>query len=230
MASHDRLRVLLVEDERDLREEVVAALNDLGFQSEGCADASQLYSKLAHAPDPWDIVVLDIGLPDEDGLTVARTLRRDTNLGIVMFTARGEVSQRVMGLEGGADAYMVKPVDLRELAATLRGVARRLTPAKPPCWRLEDNDWFLSAPNSKTVELTAPERTCLGLLLSRAGVEVSREALVTALAGKAVAAYDPHRLDMLVHRLRAKVSAATGLTLPVKAVRGAGYVFVMGEK
>lgn len=120
------LRIVVVEDNKALRQAVVTGLNALGHDARGARDGAELDRELMVAPA--DIVVLDIGLgPNrEDGFAIAARLRRTVRCGIVMVTARGELDARVRGLEEGADAYMVKPIDFAELSAVMRSVMRRL--------------------------------------------------------------------------------------------------------
>lgn len=122
--STDKLRVFLVEDTDDLREEIVFGLNALGLEVSGFADANALYR--AMAVKPCNIVVIDVGLPGEDGFSIAAHLRDNHALGIVFLTARAALDDRLHGLGLGADNYLVKPIDVRELAATLFALGRRL--------------------------------------------------------------------------------------------------------
>ncbi|MBF0181542.1 MAG: response regulator [Magnetococcales bacterium] len=120
------LRVIVVEDHAALRQSIVTALNALGHQARGAEDGAALDRELVLAPA--DIVVLDIGLGRfrENGFSIAARLRNHVRCGIVMVTARGELDARIRGLEEGADAYLVKPIDFNELSAVMRSVARRM--------------------------------------------------------------------------------------------------------
>lgn len=233
------IRVFVVEDDVDLREELVAGLGDFGFAAHGFADAIGLYRGLLQSQ--CDIVVLDIGLPHEDGFAVAASLRAIGAIGIVFITGRSAIEDRVRGLMGGGDAYLVKPVDLRELVATLVSVRRRMVaalamptehqPVPRPvgqCWSLLSGGWALLAPSGVSVTLTASERALLQCLFSQTDGVVSRETLVAAL-GHRVDYYLSHRLDMLVSRLRRKVSQEAGCTLPLRAVRGRGFILSLRE-
>lgn len=122
----DRLRIFLVEDTADLREEIVFGLSAMNFDVSGFGDSAGLYRALA--VKRCDIVVIDIGLPGEDGFSIARHLRKNPAFGLVFLTAHTTLDDRLHGFGSGADAYLVKPIDMRELAATLRVVERRLRP------------------------------------------------------------------------------------------------------
>ena len=230
------ISVFVVEDEFDLREEVVSSLTRNGFAASGFPGSRELYRALMQGS--CDVVVLDIGLPGEDGLSIMHHLRATTQVGIVMFTARSRTDDRVQALRAGADAYLTKPVDLDELAATLISVVRRLhaPPASdsgPPSpvnhsaanWRLSPDYWFLIAPNGVQVTLSAAERILLEALFRELAAIVSRESLVLAMG------YHPdevlsNRLDMTVSRLRRKVLEQTGLSLPLRSLRGVGFTML----
>ncbi|WP_240531328.1 response regulator transcription factor [Variovorax boronicumulans] len=127
-ASSNKLSVYLVEDENDIREALVYSLNQMNFVVTGFADATSFYRAFAVAR--CDIAVLDVGLPGEDGFTIAGHLRSASNVGIVLATARAGSSDRIQGMRAGADAYLVKPMHPEELAATLEAVGRRLSPPR----------------------------------------------------------------------------------------------------
>ena len=124
------LRVSLIEDDADLREEMVYRLGEVGFETRGFRDGPEFYR--AQVSAPCDVAVIDVGLPGEDGFTIAAHLRSSSSVGIVMLTARGALQDRLHGLQQGADAYLVKPVQLLELSAILQSLGRRLAPGRPP--------------------------------------------------------------------------------------------------
>jgi DNA-binding response OmpR family regulator len=220
------IRVIVVEDDDDLREDIIVPmLRDHGFETIGLATAAELFARLKSF-DPA-VIVLDVGLPDDSGFAVARRLRRESAVGIVMLTGLREEPDQVRGLANGADAYLAKPVSQHLLIATLRSVVRRLMPATSPSafpWQLEAEGWRLVTPNDKSVDLTAMERTVMMRLLASIGTPVPRETLISDLAFGQADDFDPHRLDMVVHRLRRRVAAVSEMALPLRAVRGLGYV------
>lgn len=173
-------------------------------------------------------MVLDVGLPNEDGFAVAASLREFANVGIIFFTGRGATEDRVRGLMEGGDAYLVKPVDLRELVATLVSVRRRMmstcevaSPEAPLV--ASGGSWSLLAPTRVVIGLTSMERSLLQYLFEHAGEVASRSSLVLTL-GHRLDYYDNHRLDVLVSRLRRKVKSEAGCVLPLRAVRGHGFI------
>ncbi len=228
-------RVVVVEDDIELRDVIlVPGLADHGFDVCGVASAEALYRHILG--NACDLVVLDVGLPNEDGFSAAAHLRTALGMkvGIVMLTGRVGGDDRVRGLEGGADAYLAKPVEVEVLAATLHSLVRRMrAEASPeaaaaatssPQWRLESDGWCVRSPTGKQVALTLAERRILSRLVANAGEPVQREDLIADLTDD-VDSFDPHRLEMIVHRLRRKVEDRSGEILPLRAVRGAGYAF-----
>ena len=235
-ADSNAIEICIVEDEIDLREELTETLQEAGFGVRGFAASRELYPALLAAP--CSIAILDIGLPGEDGFSIAARLRSLGKIGIIMLSARTNVEDRVRSLQGGADVYLTKPVDLRELLAVVSSLARRvrapeskavITAAAPPGrWSLSVDGWAAISPNAISLSLTTQERSFLLRLWECAGLAVSREDLAIALGGDPYE-YDFHRLDTLVSRLRRK-AASINLTLPLRSVRGKGYVIVPTSK
>jgi two-component system, OmpR family, response regulator PhoP len=225
IANHD-IAVCIVEDDCDLREEVVQTLLEYGFDVRGFPGSRELYFGLLQ--QPCDVAILDVGLPGEDGFSVMENLRTTASIGIIMFTARGQMTDRVRALMGGADAYLVKPVDMVELVATIVSLARRLHAAKSAAhergggWCLSDDGWLLSSPAGGSISLSGAERSFLQVLAQHVGITVSREELIRALGHHADEVLS-NRLDMLVSRLRRKVAGATSEKLPLHSVRGIGF-------
>jgi DNA-binding response OmpR family regulator len=220
--------VYLVDDDGDLREEMVLGLSRLGLDVEGFHSAAALYR--AYAARPPDIVILDIGLDGEDGLSVATHLRASRSVGIIMATARGSIDDRVNGLKTGADAYLVKPVDVRELAATVLALNQRL--ARQPViaaatvtasWALEEGGWVLSDGVGHRLRLTTSEQRFLGRLFSERGKIVERRAIVEAM-GADVYDFNYAHLDTIASRLRRRAEKSNML-IPLHAIRGQGFAF-----
>ncbi len=234
-------RLAVVEDDPEYRDAIlVPVLSRAGFQVRGMGSALELYR--AMLADPYDLVVLDVGLPDDDGFSIARHLRGlSPSIGIVMLTGRSSAADRMRGLEAGVDAYVSKPADLRELAATLRNLGNRVSaegaaaaqavePAqvRPPApgasgWRLDEGGWKILSPDGDEVVLGLAERRIMETLAATPGSPVPRDALIGLLVEN-IHDFDPHRLDMLVYRLRRKCRKQLGVELPLKAVRGVGYM------
>ena len=226
------LRVAVTEDDALLRDRILLpGLRDHGFNVEGYGDATELYRGLL--AQTFDVVILDIALPGEDGLSIASHLRRlQPGLGIVMLTGTGSRENHLRALRDGADLYLAKPVDVEIIAVTLHSLSRRLprtaTEALPEAtgtWRLLSDGWCLEPPAGRIIALTTPERSLLGLLDRNRGQTVERERLIDALTDDA-SDFDPHRLEALVHRVRRKAAAAApdAAPLPLLSVRGKGYV------
>lgn len=220
-------RLAIVEDDEELREKIMLpALGRAGFEVTGVATALQLYRMWAGLT--FDLVLLDIGLPDDDGVEIARHLRDlSPSLGIVVYTGHGHVRDRMRGLRAGVDAYLVKPLDMDEVAETLRNIYRRLQGSRSAIngsgWVLDRQGWCLQAPCGVEIVLNGGERQVLRMLVANRGEPVSRETLIAGMTGD-VEGFDPHRLEMLVYRLRKKCSDATQEPLPLRAVRGIGYI------
>ncbi|MCH4591028.1 response regulator transcription factor [Achromobacter xylosoxidans] len=217
----------LLEDDADFREELALGLGGYGFRvAFACDNAAAFYRRLQE--QPCDIVILDAHLPGEDGFSVATRLRALSPVGIVMLTGRSALEDRVRGLEGGADVYMTKPVDLLELSSVIRSLARRMRLAKAPrpvdaeTRAAADTSWSLQ--DGASLHLSAQERTFLMALMDAAGSAVSRQALAELFLPDSPGGFELRRIDVLVSRLRAKAQSA-GLKLPVLSVRGQGYVF-----
>lgn len=234
-------RVAVLEDDRRLRDEIlVPGLHQFGFDAVGVGRAAELYRRML--AERFDLAVLDLGLPDEDGLSVARHLRRCSDIGIVVLTGRCAENDEIRALTAGVDIYLRKPAGVALLAASLRSVGRRLHGGAPACamaaqsdasvvrvqadaWRLATDDWHLLTPADLCIPLSASERCVLRRLFAAAGAAVTRETLIAALDGDD-AAFDPHRLDMLIYRLRRKAKGLGVPVLPLVTVRGSGYAFV----
>lgn len=221
-------KIIVVEDDADLRDQVVTYLSMSGFDTVGVGTAADLYRRMA--VEHFTILVLDLRLPDEDGLSIAAHVQTHGNLGIIMVTARGDIEDRLRGREAGADVYLTKPVDLRELVAAVKSLERRLKPAvEPPAspaaphWRLDRNSFSLTAPNGRAVPLTANEVALLNRLSSPCGVTVPRGDLLAVLG------HDPddpsnRNLDAALRRLRLKVERDAGVSLPIRTVHSIGYL------
>ncbi|MCU4122398.1 response regulator transcription factor [Variovorax sp. N23] len=224
------LRVYLVEDDEDLREEMVLHLARAGFEVQGLADAPAFYK--AHALARCDVAVLDIGLEGENGLSIAAQLRASGPFGVVMASARGAVQDRIDALQQGADVYMVKPIHIEELVATIRMLGSRVRavapplnpPAAAPGWLLKEGDWLLCDPAGRQLKLTTIERAFTAQLFQAEGAVVSRDQLIESIGGNPQE-FDPKRLDVVASRLRRKAGQA-GLSLPLHTVRGEGFQFV----
>jgi two-component system, OmpR family, response regulator PhoP len=219
--------VYLVDDDEGYREEMALGLSRLGLDVHAFHGAAALYR--AYAARPSDIVILDICLEGEDGLSIAAHLRATRSVGIIMATGRSSVDDRIKGLERGADVYLVKPVDVRELAATVAALNQRLTrqratlPLAIPRWTIEEGGWVLCDGVGHRLRLTTSEQRFLGRLFQERGKTVERRALVEAI-GADVYEFDYSHLDTLVSRLRRRAERSNML-IPLHAIRGLGFAF-----
>jgi two-component system, OmpR family, response regulator len=219
-------RVLVVEDSDAIRAAVLSALRDAGHVVEGAADGSGIERQLdAFRPD---LVVLDVMLPGRDGFTLLDVVRRRTDAGVVMLTARDGVNDRLRGLTAGADDYVVKPFVLAELVARVAAVLRRLgrAPSTVEVGDLVlDADSGIAVRGGHTLDLTATELRLLRYLAAQRGRVVSKTQILTAVWG--YDAYDPNLVEVHVSALRRKLEAHGPRLL--HTVRGLGYVLREGS-
>lgn len=228
-----RSRVALLEDNVELREEILArGLRNYGFDVVGVGESKYLF--LAMLTQSFDAVVIDVGLPRESGLDVARQLREVSPVGIVILTSNRRKETRLTALMESADAFLSKPVEVDVLAATLHSVMRRIaraapdTARRPPAWRLGQGDWSLQSPSGACIPLTANERMVMRALIQAGGEPVTREALFGSIDDDP-GRFDGHRLDMMMHRLRGKASKLSGEALPIQTTRGVGYAVILDD-
>ena len=196
--------------------------------------------------DPPAIVLLDLGLPGEDGFAIARQLREHWHCGLVIVTGRGDAVDKVVGLEMGADDYVTKPFDLRELLARIKAVLRRVVPVEAIAssapadvdtaaplrrslhfagWQLDTAARRLTSPAGQDVALSAGEFDLLCALAEHAGRVLSRDFLLEHTRGREAGPFD-RTIDVQVGRLRKKLEADVDDPQIIKSVRGAGYILV----
>ncbi|MBF0515987.1 MAG: response regulator transcription factor [Nitrospirae bacterium] len=221
--SAEALHVIVVEDDEQLCDIMVTGLTYLGFGVVGVGDGKALDAAAAQTPP--DVVVLDLGLPGEDGIEIINRLRRTSDCGVVVVTARGRLDDRLKGLRQGADHYFVKPVDLRELAAVITNLGQRLAPPRAK-WIFIEKKSQLVTPNAVAVSLTSNECIVLSLFAANPGINIQRRRFFEKLDY-----LDDHssnlRLEALFSRLRSKVHEADpGCRLPVAARHSQGYAFL----
>lgn len=218
------MKIAVVEDHPELREELVYFLDKCGHRSYGLSNGIELERSLSH--EKPELVLLDIGLPGEDGISLARKLSEVPGLNIVMVTARSSAEDRIQSYEAGADTYLIKPVNYRELDAVIQRVAMRLRADSDDVigWLLVPRERVMTAPNGVKAPLTMTETRVLAAIISRNDRMASRQQLIEAL-GVDFLAYDDRRIEVGISRLRKKVLEITGLQLPLKACRNLGYSF-----
>jgi len=218
--------ILLIEDDRRLAEMVSEYLGEAGFSVSIAPDGRSGLARLAAAP--YDALVLDLMLPDVDGLEVCRQLRAFSDVPVLMLTARGDAMDRVVGLEIGADDYLPKPFEPRELLARLRAILRRRDrgPSRALRFgRLEiDRDARCVRVDGAERGLTGHQFALLVALAERAGRVLSRDTLMDLVKGEELEAFD-RSIDVHVSRIRAAIEDDPKRPRRLLTVRGAGYVF-----
>jgi two-component system, OmpR family, phosphate regulon response regulator OmpR len=224
-------RILLIEDDPRLAEMVAEYLGGAGFQVAVSAEGRAGLDRLAR--EPYDGLVLDLMLPDMDGLEVCRQLRAKFDIPVLMLTARGDAADRIVGLELGADDYLPKPFQPRELLARLRAILRRArSKGRTPLLRfgrLEiDRDSRAVRVDGSERALTSYQFALLVALAENAGRVLSREALMDLVKGEPLEAFD-RSIDVHVSRIRAAIEADPKKPRRIVTVRGAGYVFAKAQ-
>jgi DNA-binding response OmpR family regulator len=223
-------RILLIEDDVRLAGMVAEYLGEAGYRVTHVALGRAGLERLAK--DPHDAVLLDLSLPDIDGLDVCRQLRERFDVPVLMLTARGEPADRVVGLELGADDYLPKPFEPRELLARLRASLRRGRSAGTALLRfgrLEiDRDARAVRVDGAQKKVTAYQFALLAALAENAGRVLSREALMDLLKGTPLDAFD-RSIDVHVSRLRQVIEDDAKKPKRIITVRGGGYVFARAQ-
>ena len=217
--------IAALDDEADILELLRINLQKAGYRFEGFQEAEDLYRYLAR--EKPSLILLDLMLPDTDGLEVCRQIRKSDELAkvpIIMLTARGDESDKVVGLELGADDYMTKPFSVKELVARIHAVLRRpgggeATKRISVGALVIDLDKFEVAAEGLKVDLTATEFRILQLLASRKGRVFTRDQILDFLWGNEKAVVD-RTVDVHIRNLREKLGAAASL---IKNIRGVGY-------
>jgi len=228
--------ILVVDDDREIRDLVARYLSKHGLRVRAAADGREMRQAL----DDWsiDLIVLDLMLPGEDGLSLCRRLRVDSNIPVIMLTAMGEETDRIVGLEMGADDYVAKPFNPRELVARIKAVLRRAEggqAARPggagrpgilvfAGWRFDLDRRELVSPQDVLVALSAGEYELLAAFITHPRRVLSRDQLLDLARGREAQPFD-RAIDVQVSRLRRKIEADPANPLLIKTVRGGGYVF-----
>lgn len=229
-----RAHIVIVDDEQRIRAMLTRYFEDEGFRVGAVGTARDLRDYVAaHHPD---LVLLDLNLPDDDGITLARELRNGSGMGIIIVTGRADDVDRIVGLEVGADDYIIKPFNLRELLARVKSLLRRLQPVHISGggdggavqvfdgWRLDRQQRRLYDPTDREVSLTTGEYDMLCALMDNAGRVLTRDFLLDQTKGRSWEAYD-RTIDTQISRLRRKIEDDVDHPLRIKSVRGVGYIF-----
>ena len=236
--------IVVVDDEADIRETVHDYLDLKGYRVSCVESGAELRALLAE--EEVDLVLLDIAMPEEDGLSIARYLAANHDIAVVMLTAAGDVVDRIIGLEMGADDYMAKPVDLRELLARIKAVlrrgarrdteapandngqAQRQAPVKFGQCELDVEAHRLIDAEGNDIAITAMEFDLLKAFAERPNRVLSRDQLLDLAHNRDWEPFD-RSIDIRIARLRRKVEPDPAKPQVIKTVRGAGYMFAAGR-
>lgn len=224
--------ILVVDDDREIRDLLSRFLRKHGFRVTAAAEGREMRKVLESGK--FDLVVLDLMLPGEDGLSLCRWLRSTSPVPVIMLTAVGEETDRIIGLEMGADDYLAKPFNPRELLARIRAVLRR-SEGLPKAearkgilqfdgWRLDADRRELYRPDNELVPLTSGEYDLLAALVERAQRVLTRDQLLDLTRGRNTVPFD-RSIDVQISRLRRKIEVDPREPARIKTVRGGGYVF-----
>ena len=223
--------VLVVDDDREIRDLLGRFLSKHGYRVTGAQDGKEMRRALGD----WniDLVILDLMLPGEDGLSLCRDLRAKSQIPVIMLTMMGEETDRIIGLEMGADDYLPKPFNPRELLARMKAVLRRApsirATGKPNAlrfadWTLDMGRRRLESPGGLLVDLSAGEFDLLVALAEHPQRVLNRDQLLDLTHGRAEAPFD-RSIDMQISRLRRKIEIDHKQPELIKTVRGGGYMF-----
>jgi len=230
----DNGHILIVDDQREICDLVQEYLSGEGYRVSIAHDGAGMRRVMAQSP--VDLVILDLMLPGEDGLTLARSLRQESSIGIIILTGRGETVDRIIGLEMGADDYLPKPFHLRELLARVKSVLRRAsnrtTEQQAPSrlrarfagWNLDLSSRELWSPAGTEVRLTTGEFDLLAAFVNNANQVLTRDRLLDLARNREAGPFD-RTIDVQVGRLRRKLEDDPQRPTMIKTVRGSGYIF-----
>lgn len=233
--ENSHFHILVCDDELDVREMVQEYLSKRGFKVSMASSSDELRTVMS--VNTIDLIILDINMPREDGLTTLRSLRIDNQTPVVMLTAAGEVVDRIIGLEMGADDYLGKPVDLRELEARIKAVLRRKQTAEPQKAGTEKTgianfgDFVLDieaakmhGPDGDEVALTAMEFNLLKAFAENKGRVLNRDQILEQAHDRTWDPFD-RSIDIRISRLRRKIEKNPEKPAIIKTVRGIGYIY-----
>src|SRR3954462_3576139 len=232
---NDTAHILVVDDQNDICEVVQDYLVGEGYRVSTANDGTAMRRIIAQSA--VDLVILDLMLPGEDGLTLAQALRGESSVGIIILTGRGETVDRIIGLEMGADDYLPKPFHLRELLARVKSVLRRVHSrsgeATSPAgrsrvrfggWNLDLSSRELMSPSGEEVRLTTGEFDLLAAFVNNANQVLTRDRLLDLARNREAGPFD-RTIDVQVGRLRRKLEDDPQNPSLIKTVRGTGYIF-----
>ncbi len=228
--------MIIVEDDNPTLKALVKYLTIQGYEVTGVSAAGECYKHIL--TEPFEVAILDIGLPDQSGLVLAEYIRKNTNMRIIILSGRITTDDQLTGHKAGADIYLTKPFSFRLLSAAIETLFSRIVefPSIPPqvagelelplskTWRLKKSTWCMQSPEGVDFKLTNKELLFMTMLTSNHGSVVTRSELLKKL-GYFNDEFGNHSLQSLVNRLRRKI-IANNTEFPVQAAHGIGYVFL----
>jgi two-component system, OmpR family, response regulator len=230
------MHILAVDDDEPIRELLTTYLTSEGYRVTAAADAAG--ARRVIAADPIDLMVLDLRLPDDDGLNLVRELRKESKLPVIILSSKDQDVDRIIGLELGADDYLTKPFNPRELLARIKAVLRRVVTEAPPPrpvdelravvqfanWELDMTAQRLRSADGREVDLTKAEYGLLAAFVKRPQRVLTRDQLLDLTRADGAEVFD-RSIDVLILRLRRKIETNPKEPRIIKTERGAGYVF-----
>ena len=230
--------ILVVDDEEEMRDIVRTLLELNGFEVIEAKNASEMYEEIAK--NTFSLIVLDIGLPESDGLTAMKKMRVNYDVPIVLLTGKGDIIDKVLGLELGADDYITKPFHSHELIARIKSVLRRSSPKNITDstddiqstiyfngWRLDTNSRDLFNPQKENIMITGHEYSILLALIRASGRPLTREQLLDSVGnGRHDHSSFDRSLDVMVAKLRKKLGDNPKTPNFIRTVRNSGYMFI----
>jgi DNA-binding response OmpR family regulator len=232
-------RVIIAEDDLPIRNCIVKYLTFIGYEVTGVGSALEFYQNLAMYS--YQVAILDIGLPDQSGIALCEYLRNNTDLRIIMLTGHATIEDKLAGYNSGADIYLVKPVDFRELSASISNLLRRcdivlqtsqqqlraseakfVSVKNKKLWLLDCAEWSLYNPDGKMIKLTSKEFEFMNCFISNSHKNINRKEIMSILDYE-YNEYGKRALESLVHRLRQKIDLNG--SSPIKTVFGVGFSF-----
>lgn len=237
MTNNDQLgKILVVDDDPDVRDIVERCLVDSGYRVWTCEDGSRVFDIVNEKG--IDLAIVDLMLPDTDGLMLTRRLKEYSDIGVVILSGRGETTEKIIGLEIGADDYLSKPFEPRELLARVRSVLRRLGQDKTDSlslsieskifsfddWRLDLTARTLTSPKGTPVELSSGEFNLLRAFVEHPNRVLSRDQLLDLTHANDTPAFD-RSVDVRVGRVRKKIEVDPQNPKFIKTIRNGGYMF-----
>lgn len=226
-------KILVVDDDPDVQDVVERCLKDAGYRVWTLGDGSKVFDTITE--HSIDLAIVDLMLPDTDGLMLTRKIKEHSAIGVIILSGRGESTEKVIGLEIGADDYVAKPFEPRELLARVRSVLRRLSPAKEaPAvettvytfddWGLDITARTLTSPKGEPVELSSGEFNLLKAFVEHPNRVLSRDQLLDFTHANDTPAFD-RSVDVRVGRVRKKIEVDPQNPQFIKTIRNGGYMF-----